>query len=228
MRLGNILAVTSFLVLGAIIGWVLATQYEASRDLIQPQAGVGGGPAPTQVTSNTKASDFRVQVQALVREHTTLAGQYVQKIIEGEDPSVLKSALDKNTQMLSGIISSVYNGNSGTDFNMLWNDHIQAYADYTNAVKNNDADDKLSIRNSLAGMSDDFERLMDSINQIPVDSIGIFMQDHVLGTLSLADAAEQQDEAKVVDLSNKNLEQAGKFADYLSEIVISEKPDLFR
>lgn len=219
-----------FLVIGGVMGWILGSNYMQSQgQLISGTVpGIGGGPGEV-VQETSKASDFRVKVSSAIHEHAVVTGDYLKAIIDGKDTTALKSALDKNTNNITGIFENLYGNKVTSDFLPMWNDHINQYVAYAKAVKIGDEKSKNRAKDNLGVMVDQMQNSIQNLDpKISAGQFADYMREHVAGTLLLIDAHAVKNDSQVAQLETNNFDQAGRFADYITQVIVSHDPNSFK
>jgi hypothetical protein len=215
-------------VIGAAVGLVVGA---AGATAMKPQSQLMGT-SQSADTTVASSSDPDMEAHGVIRsafqQHAAVAGDYLVKLVKGENTTAIRDGLDKNTQTLADTFAQAYGQDKRMDFVDMWESHIKEYENYATAAKNANTPAKNAAKNSLIQMSKDLELVMDQLNETPVDRIDELMQEHVMGTLSLIDAAVAKDEAKIVAFMDAGFRQAGAFGDYFFEIVSKEYPDKFK
>ncbi|SFL89514.1 copper amine oxidase [Salibacterium qingdaonense] len=112
---------------------------------------------------STPAADLRATLDQYLSEHAYLAVLTMQKGIDGaEDFDAAASALEDNTEDLTGAIASVYGEEAGEQFNSMWSEHIGYFVDYVNAsAEDNDAAQEEAL-NALDNYRADFSEFLET------------------------------------------------------------------
>lgn len=211
-------------VLGVGIGNAWATKnFEANT----AQYGVGGGPNVQALTPNahTKAADLRVKLHSLLKEHAVLTATGLKQIYDGKNNEfeITKNAQAQNSQDLSNVIQSVYGAQVKSEFDGLWNDHINQYEAYARALRANNAKGMSDAKQTLDEHSQMLDSLLKAGSNINTDIKGL-LDEHVKITLTIVDAYAKRNYADVEKYQKDAYEQAGKIADTLTNVFIKIRP----
>ena len=86
---------------------------------------------------------------------------------------------------------------------------------------------KDEAREKLESLSDDFGDLIDrGSNNMTAAQVANNLKTHISGTLDFIDAHAAEDEAVKAQLVKTGYDQAGKFAEFLSEGMLKDNPNL--
>jgi hypothetical protein len=215
-------------VLSAVLGLAIGA---ASVAAMKPQNQM---PTPTSSTEvpiaalTAKGMEAHGMIRSTFQQHAAVAGDYLVKLVKGENTTAIRDGLDKNTQALTDLFAQAYGKDKTANFKQMWESHIKEYENYATAAKNKNEAGKTTARNSLTQMSKDLEQVMDQLNTTATDRVDELMLEHVTGTLALIDAAVAEDEAKVVAFMDAGFKQAGLLGDYYFDIVSREFPQMFQ
>jgi len=233
MRDGRYLILVVILfIIGAVIGWTLNSLYVQSQTAAVSGlvTGVGGGPgASTEPQENSVLSNFREQANSLLREHTVLAGEYVEKILDSEDPAVIKASIDKNSKSIADMMGNIYGGSASAQFLSLWNDQILEFSNYAKAVRSNNSSGKSSAMSSLDSIASNIQNTVNNLDSSNTAArMGEMMREHIALILSLADAYQVHNQPLVSQYESSAFDQAGNFADYIVQASVTAKPQMFK
>lgn len=229
--------ILSALVVGGLIGWFggsylsPAMPYNNQRSESGFVSGVGGGPEVSQavVPYATNISDFRVQLNSILKEHGVISSEYLQNLYDGREAGNFKKLLDQNTLLLSNLIGKTYGNNEKSEFLNIWNDHIRAYEKYTHAVKRKDSSSKQEAKDELHALTNKMSILMQSFDRnISQERLNTLMSEHVRLTLEIIDAYAAKDNEILAASKKKAFDQAGELADFLGQAIVSSHPNMLR
>lgn len=181
----------------------------------------------TNQAFNSKATDARLALNVLLREHTVMAAMMLKAEYSGEDTTQLQKLMNINQNQLASLVQTAYGKNTRDTFVTLWSNHVQQYKNYVTAKKNNDTIAMNTARNNLQTIANKLGKLLAGDNLSPVTVSGMMMQ-HADGILDFVDAVASNDTTQQANLMKKGYDQAGKFADTLARGIILDKPDLFK
>ena len=123
---------------------------------------------------DTKASELRSGLTALLQEHVYLAGTAIATAVgAGGDMNnaAVKSAvstLDANSVALSDAVGSVYGKDAGDQFLALWRKHIGFFVDYTLGGATGDKMKQDTAKAALDGYRKDFGAFIESATKEPM------------------------------------------------------------
>ena len=142
------------------------------------------------------ASEMSAAFTRLMQEHVFLASMTTTALALDNMPKAMASmsSAESNTRELGALIGKTYNEEVGQQFVSLWNQHLNAYADYTRAELNGDKDSMESARQFLGGWVTNTSNLLTSANPFfSQSSVAGLLNDHVAMTLSGIDAQVARD-----------------------------------
>lgn len=115
-------------------------------------------------TTDTKAADLRVQLNALLREHVNLGLLALYNVIDNDDATTASvEALDNNTNELAAVIGSVYGNDAQAAFDKIWTTHIGFFASYATGLRTNDKAMRDEAEANLKGYQSDIANLFKSV-----------------------------------------------------------------
>ncbi|HVZ66734.1 MAG TPA: hypothetical protein VG917_00560 [Patescibacteria group bacterium] len=176
---------------------------------------------------NSKATNLRVNLNALLHEHTVLGGVTLTALYEGNDTTRLEQLMDANEMKIAALVQSVYGSDKKNKFVKLWTQHMTEYKNYTLAKKDNDTTKMNSAKTNLQKISKDLGTTLASKN-LKASTITSLMNDHVNGTLAIVDAVAAGNATDKSNLLKKGFDQAGKFADTLARGIILDHSSMFK
>jgi hypothetical protein len=176
---------------------------------------------------NSKATDARLALNVLLREHTVMAATMLKSQYNGEDTTQLQKLMDTNQNNLASLVETAYGKNARNSFVTLWSNHMQQYKNYVTAEKNNNTTAMNTARNNLQTISNKLGKLLAG-NNLSAATVSSMMMQHANGTLDFVDAVASDNATQQANLMKKGYDQAGKFADTLARGIILDKPNLFK
>ncbi|HLE26293.1 MAG TPA: hypothetical protein VI935_11715 [Thermodesulfobacteriota bacterium] len=141
--------------------------------------------------SFTKASDLRLALNSLLREHVFLAAAATDAALGGRNTEFQAEAgaLDANSVDLSKAIGSVYGPDAEKAFLPLWRKHIGFFVDYTVGVATKDKANQEKAVSDLVQYTKDFGAFMHSASPaLPVNVVADLVKTHVLTLKAVVDA----------------------------------------
>lgn len=216
--------------LGGLLGWIggsYITPVERTRQTAGLIPGVGGGPEEAEevVPYTTTVSDFRVQLNSLMKEHGVIASEYLQGLHDGKDSASLKTQLSQNSELIAGIIGEMFGNEAKGEFKNLWDTHIVHYERYTQASKSGNSEMKNAERDALLSHSQKMGEAMQRIDRnFSQARISDMMSEHIRLTLAIIDAYSDDNTALMSTNMKRAYDQAGEFADYLGQAIAASNP----
>lgn len=215
MRIALLLLVLIVFVIGGFVGWGLTQARDGmlvtNQDGFIP--GIGGGPGDEASSDNLQQ---QLELNNLLRDHSNLTIHYLQGIHDGENVSATKSLVDDNSEQIIDFFVSKFGKSIEEDFGGMWKRHIEQYAIYTSALKNNDAvgmgQATQNLTNITLAMGNHFNRLNKSYSGVEIANL---MDDHMNLTLATLNAYSDDDTASMVSYIKTSLDQSARFAEYL-------------
>ena len=117
----------------------------------------GDSPAPT--------ADVRLTLERLLGHHAVLMIRLMRGPIDKEPTFVVaaQQALDRNTNELVSAVAQVYGADAGTEFRSMWQEHIAALQQYSQAVASGDADGRRQASSTLRSYSAQYGDLIERV-----------------------------------------------------------------
>lgn len=214
---------------GGLLGWAIGS-YVAQSKTTQTTSvipGIGGGPSDTaSINYSSDASNFRVRINSLLKEHGVLTSEYLAKIYDGDDVEIIKSNLDSNSDLISNEVGNIYGANTKNEFLRMWNTHIDQYEKYTDAIKSKNQNDTNEASEALREHAVQMGAFLSRIdNNFSAQRIANLFNEHARITLDVIDSHADQDEQAKIDSMKKSYDQAGIIADYIGQIIVNSHPD---
>jgi len=217
---------------------VLATA--CGKDDVKPSA---AGDATTTTAAHsmsdatgvdTKASDLRAGLTALLQEHVYLAGAAIATAVGAGgdmDDAAVKSAvstLDANSVALSDAVGSVYGKDAGDQFLALWRKHIGFFVDYTLGGATGDKAKQDAAKAALDKYRADFGAFVESATkgELTVDQVAEDLQMHVNSLTAAIDAVLAKDPSVFPKLREAAAHMPGT-ADALAGAIVASNSDKF-
>lgn len=169
-----------------------------SAEIVDPIAEAVAQQFPEQLSGGVTgpASEMSAAFTRLVQEHVFLSSMTTGALALNNMPKAMAamSTAEANTRALGALIGETYNEEVGQQFVSLWNQHLNAYADYTRAELSGDKDSMESARQFLGGWVTNTSGLLTSANPFfSQSSVAGLLSEHVAMTLSGIDAQVARD-----------------------------------
>jgi cytochrome c556 len=183
--------------------------------------------AATSATSNP-AADLRATLGKLLSEHALLAMIAMQKGYDGAaDFNDAAGALGKNTEALTGAITSVFGEEAGTAFNGLWTAHIGFFVDYVVATGKKDEAGRKAALDKLGNYKNDFAKFLSGATNIPEGKLAEGLQMHVDHLVGAFDSYVAKDYKKTYKHFRVAYEHMFGTADALAGAIAKNMPEKF-
>jgi hypothetical protein len=176
------------------------------------------------------ASDLRVLLNALEREHVNLAAAATRRGFEG-DPDFTAAAgqLDANSKALAAAVGSVYGSEAEAKFYEIWASHIGFFVDYTVAAKEGDQAGMDEAVANLGGYQNAIADFLSSANpNLPREAVFDLVGEHIVLLKGAVDAHGAGDYAESYAKEHEANVQIGTIADALSGAIVKQHPDKFK
>lgn len=197
--------------------------------LVPTAAGVVSAETGDQApTVKTEAVDLRSNLSHLLSEHAFLAIEAMRNGADGTaDFEASVSALNANTEDLSGAIGSVYGEEAGQAFNEMWSDHIGYFVDYVNATAAEDEDAKQVALDELAEYRQDFSQFLEDATdeRLEADSLAEGLQMHVNQLIGAFDSYVGGDYEQAYAHEREAISHMHMVAKGLSSAIVDQFPE---
>lgn len=211
------------IILGIFVGWNIA---QASSPEVKKTTPAGSKLVNTAF--NSQVTNFRVEFNNLLHEHTVMAGETLTLLYEGKDTTRQMQLMDDNQNKLAAQVEKVYGPDVRDQFEDLWTKHMNEYENYTLAKKENDTEKMNVARGNLERISDQFGELFDNAGEnLSASTVSSLMREHASGTLAVVDAAAADDVTQKANEMKAGFDQSGEFADTLSRGMVLDNPQAF-
>ena len=135
------------------------------------------------VTSDTKAADLRVTLNAIEREHVAMLSTAFRNGFDGRaDFGASADSLDKNSVAFSSVIKSIYGEETSVKFLEIWRSHVGFFMNYTVAAKRGDKDGMDKAVTDLGSFSTSISELYlkanpnlskEAVKSLVLESVGL-------------------------------------------------------
>jgi hypothetical protein len=211
------------LVLGLGVGYGVANSMDDGSNNSKSST------ASVAPTTDTKAADLRGILNALEREHVSLASQATRNGFDGSaDFDASAKALDGNSVELSKAVGSVYGAEAEAKFLEIWRSHIGFFVDYTVAAKAGDMAGMDKAVQDLGGYVDAISDFFSGANpNLPREAVHQLVSDHVKLLKGAVDAHGAGDHAGSYAKEHEASQQIGTIADTTAGAIVKQYPEKF-
>jgi hypothetical protein len=181
-------------------------------------------------SSFSKASDLRLALNSLLREHVFLASAATDAALGGRNTEFQAAAgsLDANSVDLSKAIGSVYGPDAEKAFLPLWRKHIGFFVDYTVGVATKDKAKQEKAVADLVQYTKDFGAFMHSATpSLPADVVADLVKTHVLTLKAVVDAQAAKNWAQADADIRTAASHMQMIADPLAQAIVNQFPNKF-
>jgi len=216
------------IVIGGIILWSTVQVKNNTTHMFRANVSEANSNGITEAF-NSPATNLRLTLNNLLREHTTTGGALLIALFDGADTTRAEQLLNDNENELASVIQSVYGTTAHDTFVQLWTQHMQEYENYTIARKNNDTAKMNQAKQNLQTIATKMGDLFGGVSKnLSSSTVSNMMTQHITDTLALVDAAAQGNSTQVANMAKAGYDQAGQFADTLARGMILDKPNMFQ
>ncbi len=180
--------------------------------------------------SFSKASDLRLALNSLLREHVFLAAAATDAALGGRNAEFQAAAgsLDANSVDLSKTVGSVYGLDAEKAFLPLWRKHIGFFVDYTVGVATNDKAKQEKAVADLVQYTKDFGAFIHSASpSLPTNVVAELVKTHVLTLKAVVDAQAAKNWAKADSEIRTAASHMQMIADPLAQAIVNQFPNKF-
>ena len=175
------------------------------------------------------ATDLRVSLDRLLGEHTHLAALAMRATFnDAADAADAADALAANSTELTGLIADIYGDAAGTAFETLWDDHIDWYLAYVEALAD---DDEAAAARALAGLNDyrrAFRAFVTSANPLVAEAaLAELVRSHSTHLVRQTDAYVAGDFEAAHELAREAYAHAGELSASLAAAIGDQFPQRF-
>jgi hypothetical protein len=134
----------------------------------------------------------------LLGEHLILAAEAMRSGASGDTGSAAaRAAVDANTSDIAAAVESIYGVDAGMAFRALWDEHIQAYFAYIDAVRSGDQAVRQARRDELTRYSGTFGAFMAKVNPyLDASAVDMMIGHHTQALKDQVDAYHAGDYAR--------------------------------
>lgn len=175
------------------------------------------------------ASDLRVTLNALEREHVNLAAAATRRGFQGDpDFQAAAAELDKNSKAIAAAVGSVYGPEAEQQFYEIWASHIGFFVDYTVAAKSGNQAGMDKAVADLGGYQDAIADFFSKANpNLPREAVFDLVGEHITLLKGAVDAFGGKDYPLSYAKEHEANVQIGTIADALSGAIVKQYPEKF-
>lgn len=137
-----------------------------------PVATVFAASTPAAEATSGPAANLRITLDNLLGAHAVLAQLAMQAGYSGApDYNALVTQLNQNTAALAAAIGSIYGSAAGSEFQTMWQGHINDFVNYVVATKNNDPAGQQAALNALEQYKTQFAKFLSGADPYINDTV---------------------------------------------------------
>lgn len=176
-----------------------------------------------------RASDLRVQLNTLLRQHVYLTAITLRSGFSGQqDFQAAARAVEDNSVRLGRLVGDVYGSQAEQRFLETWRGHVNAFVEYALASKNNNAVARDKALQELDKFPGDLAHLFSQLNpNLNRSEMERMFRRHVELTRAALDAHISGNYASCFLQLRSGDDQAGEMADELFAKIIKQYPDKY-
>ena len=216
----NRLLLIGLIIATVIIGIILLN--DTRNQTTQEAQQLGNDSAQPETQSNTDVNlQQRANLHKILQEHAITASMHLQNLYDEKDTTETENMLGQNTKQFIELMTNISNNSNQstqttTQLETIWRGHIQEYEAYTQALMQNNTEQKEEARNNLQMHAEDFGNAVNAlIPNVPAENATGAMNEHANLTLSIIDAHAEENTAEKMALSTQASAQAAGFAETL-------------
>ena len=205
---------------------VSALLVDLTEFLKNVQGNLNGEVAPS---TQTKAADLRVGLNALLREHVNLGMLALYNVIDNDDAtSASVAALDNNTNELAATVGSVYGEDAQEAFDEIWTAHIGFFANYATGLRTNDTDMRVRAEADLQSYQTDISNFFNgALPAIAKETVINGSGEHKDLLIEAMDQYHAGNYAAAYQAQREADKQIAGIANLLAKEIVNQNPDLF-
>jgi len=184
---------------------------------------IGGDPG-------SKAADLLTNLNFGLREHVFLASAATGAALGGraDEFAAAKTALDANSDAITGTIAGVYGDEAGKQFAPLWSKHIGFLVDYTTAIGATDQAKADQAMDNLLGYADDFAAFLNAASpKLAKDTVAGLIKTHISTLKDEIDAQAAKNFTKAYASERTAADHMHVIATGLATTVVAQFPTKF-
>ena len=176
------------------------------------------------------ASDLRVALNALFRDHVYLAAAATGAALGGraQEFQSAAGALDRNSVAIAKAVGSVYGAGAEQAFLPLWRRHIGFFVDYTQGAAAKDRAKQDRAVADLVAYTQDFGAFLQSANpKLPKATVAELVKSHALTLKAVVDAQAAADAGAAFQALQEAAAHMQMIADPLAAAIAAQFPERF-
>lgn len=215
-----------FILLAVLAG---LTSYTSSQTSLSAQI-----TSPPRAVSDidTRAAGLRVALNSLNKQHVDLAAEAMRDGYDGFGSDEFKAstrALDNNSVATADMMEAIYGVEVGDKFLEAWRKRIDAYMNFTLAVKGNDRSGMERAMSDLDNQAEQLSDILSSANQsLQKDIVKQMIIEHAQMMLGVIGARAAGDWQASYDIQDIAYNQIGQLADGLAAAIVHQFPERFQ
>jgi hypothetical protein len=212
-----------------------ALQRQAHRHMFELGRTVAAGYATAANRPTSGLNSPRWQLESSLAEslseHQVLATEAMRaRVTDAPDFSAVAAALNENTKGLAATIGAVFGDRAGAEFQSLWADHLDAFLEYTDAIRAGDDARKERAMATLESFQEKFSTFLDDTTKgrLPADTLAAAFAEHDHMLLDQVEAYAGKQYPRAHDLAYDAYQQvfgmSGRFAGAIADVAGSRLP----
>ncbi len=182
-----------------------------------------GDPGPA-----TAAAQTRSTLNGLLQEHVILAAAATSATLGGraDEFTATGTALEANSNALTGTIAGVFGDEVGKTFDPLWKKHITMVVNYTQGLATKDTGKQEQAVNELTAYAGDFGAFINSVlPDLTKEAVTDLVKEHITSLKSVIDAQAANDQVQAYTDLRAAAGHMGLIAQSLTTAIAAKFPD---
>ncbi len=212
-------------VVGLIVAGIGLTMVKSNKSVDQATTAESQGTPRT----DTAAAGLRVTLNALEREHVSLASTATRRGFQGDpDFAAAGAQLDINSKELAAAVGSVYGPEAEAKFYEIWASHIGFFVDYTVAAKGGNQAGMDKAVADLGGYQNAIADFLSEANpNLPRQAVFDLIGEHISLLKTTVDTFGAKDYPGSYAKEHETNVQVGTIADALAGAIVKQYPEKF-
>ena len=209
---------------------LLAFAATAHAQSAKPASNASGMSGMSHGAASTAASDLRVGLNTLFRDHVYLAAAATGAALGGraQEFQSAAAALDRNSVAISKAIGSVYGMGAEQAFLPLWRKHIGFFVDYTQGAAAKDKAKQDKAVADLVAYTQDFGAFLQSANpKLPKAAVAELVKTHALTLKAVVDAQAAMDAGAAYQALQDAAAHMQMIADPVAAAIAAQFPERY-
>jgi hypothetical protein len=175
-------------------------------------------------------ADLRLALDRLLAEHLVLAAQAMRAgVTESGDFDAAAASLGQNTDELSGAIAGIYGAGAGDQFKDVWEQHIEAYVGFVQALGSGDADARSASLTALHAYHDQIAGFLADANpELEQAAVADLIRRHVQALITQAEATASEDTARAIAATRDGYDGTFEVGAALADAIAAQFPERFQ